>query len=459
MLAGRLEATRASGAGSMIALRGRRRVGKSRLVEEFARRAGVPYVFYTAVQGTSESELGRFAEAIAESDAPSAAAVRAGAAPTTWEGALALAGQGASVDRPVIVVIDELPYLIERDGSIEAVLQKVWGRTLERAPVLVILIGSDEAMMTALSSQGRPLYDRAREMVVQPLTVADIGRLLGLKGADAFDAYVVIGGFPVLALEWGQGRSLSAYVADALNDPTSFLVVSAERALAAEFPPHAQARSVLATIGHDARAHGRIQSTSGLTGGALDRALDVLREKRVVDRLTPYSTKRSASSPQYLVSDPYLRFWLRFVNEKIDRIERGRGALLVDDFERSWSSFRGRAVEPLVRASFARLLPDSDRFGSAELVGSFWNRAGTIEVDLVGGDRAGVAREVSFIGSIKWRETGAFDSRDAHALGQQRDAVPGALGARLVGVSRAGFERDATLDAQLTPEQLVSAWE
>ena len=458
-LRSRLEAARSSGTGAMVALRGRRRVGKSRLVEEFARQAGVPYVFYTAVQGTSESELARFAEAIAESDAPSAAAVRAGAVPTTWEGALELAAQGATRDRPVIIVIDELPYLIERDPSIEAVLQKVWDRALERAPVVVILIGSDEAMMAALSAQGRPLYDRAREMVVLPLTIADLGRLLGLAGADAFDAYAVIGGFPVLALEWGTGRSRADYLADALNDPTSFLVVSAERALAAEFPAHAQARAVLSTIGHGVRAHSKIQSTSGLAGSALERALESLSAKGVVERLTPYSTRAASSSPHYVVADPYLRFWLRFINDKLDRIERGRGQLLVDEVERGWSAFRGRAIEPLVRASLVRLLPDSERFGSAEFVGSFWNRPGTVEVDLVGGDRDGVARVVSFVGSIKWRESGAFDSHDADALSGNRASVPGAHGARLVGVSRAGFEPDVRLDVRVTPEELVGAWD
>ncbi|MGI8729646.1 MAG: AAA family ATPase, partial [Solirubrobacteraceae bacterium] len=59
----RLESSRRTGQGEFIAMRGRRRVGKSRLVEEFAQRAGVPYVFYTAVQERPERELARFLDA------------------------------------------------------------------------------------------------------------------------------------------------------------------------------------------------------------------------------------------------------------------------------------------------------------------------------------------------------------------------------------------------------------
>lgn len=45
---------------------------------------------------------------------------------------------------------------------------------------IVIAIGSDLAMMAALTSHGRPLFGRpTREIVLNPLTVAEVGDLLG----------------------------------------------------------------------------------------------------------------------------------------------------------------------------------------------------------------------------------------------------------------------------------------
>jgi len=52
----RLERVRGSGRGTAVALRGRRQVGKSRLVQEFCDRAGVPYLYFTAVKGASPKE-------------------------------------------------------------------------------------------------------------------------------------------------------------------------------------------------------------------------------------------------------------------------------------------------------------------------------------------------------------------------------------------------------------------
>lgn len=448
---------RQTGGGALLSIRGRRRVGKSRLVEEFIRQSGCASVFYTAVQGPGPQELDRLLEAVAQSDAPASEDVRQGAGATSWEAGLPLAVRGASAEAPVILVLDELPYLVAKEPTIEAVLQLVWDRTFQRQPVVVVLVGSDRATMEALSEEGRPLYDRAREMVVKPLDPATIGEMLDLPAAEALDAYTVIGGFPVLALEWEPGRSLDDYLKEALTDPSSFLVISAEKALAAEFPTDTQARAVLTAVGGDARAHKTILARTGLPQTSLDRATDVLLDKGVVDRLTPYSAKPSPRNRQYLVSDPYLRFWLRFVGPATDTIDRGRGELVVANVKKNWSTFRGRAIEPTVREAVERLLPD-DRFGSARYVGAYWNRTNTVEVDLVGGDKARRAEGIAFVGSIKWRDNQTFHRTDAAQLAAQRLSVPGAeTSTALLGVSRDGFDADAGVDIELTAEDIVAA--
>jgi uncharacterized protein len=83
---------------------------------------------------------------------------------SSWEAALALAVRGATAAAPVVLVIDEFPYLAAKEPTIEAVLQLLWDRTFQREAVLVVLVGSDRATMEALTEQGWPLYDRAREL-------------------------------------------------------------------------------------------------------------------------------------------------------------------------------------------------------------------------------------------------------------------------------------------------------
>jgi hypothetical protein len=104
------------------------------------------------------------------------------------------------------VVIDELPWLLESDPALEGELQTMWDRVLSRKPVLLILIGSDLAMMEKLDDYERPFHQRATVMVLAPLNPAEVGDLLGCGPADALDAFLVTGGLPLVCQEWRRGR-------------------------------------------------------------------------------------------------------------------------------------------------------------------------------------------------------------------------------------------------------------
>ncbi len=96
--------------GLAVLIRGRRRVGKSRLVEEFIDRAGVPSLFYTAsAQFSTATDLRLFVEEAAASSLPDANTF-AGQAPRDWDAALQLLATALPADRPSVVVLDEMPY-------------------------------------------------------------------------------------------------------------------------------------------------------------------------------------------------------------------------------------------------------------------------------------------------------------------------------------------------------------
>lgn len=160
------------------------------------------------------------------------------------------------------------------DPGFEGTLQKAFDRELSRRPIPLLGIGSDLAMMEALNDYGRPFHQRASEMVVPPLTPADVADMLDVAPAEALDAYLVTGGLPLILDEWPDGADLDTYLADAVRDPVSALLVSAERALAAECPDGAQVRRVLTAIGSGERTFSLIgRAAGGLQHGSLNRAL------------------------------------------------------------------------------------------------------------------------------------------------------------------------------------------
>lgn len=378
--------------GQAVIMTGRRRVGKSRLVQEFCDRSELPYVVFQA---------------------------------TDWNQALRSPAHALPDDSPSIAVIDELPWLVEQDREFEGALQTVWDRHLSAKPVLLVLVGSDMSVMEALQSYGRPFFGRAAKMTVHPLHLADVQAMTRLEAADAVDALLITGGFPEIVQSWQPGMSCADFLEDAVSHPLSPLLVAGELSLLGEFPEASHSRSVLEAIGSGERTFSAIAAQSGGSGAL------------------------PSGTPSPL---------LNTLQAAIPLVERGRGDVALARIEKSWTTWRGRTVEPVVREALARLLPD-DAWLETEAVGGWWNRQNNPEVDLIGADPEPTAAKVHFVGSVKWLENQPFGRREYDSLAQDVLAVPGAEpDTPLVAVSRSGAEDALPLAAHWGPEDLVRAW-
>ncbi|HEU0018697.1 MAG TPA: ATP-binding protein [Thermoleophilaceae bacterium] len=445
--------------GRFVLLRGRRRVGKSRLVEEFLRRERPSALYFTASKQSADRELQLFAEALAESDLPASRLVASGTSVGSWEAALNLIAASPVDGEPAVLVIDELPYLLEGDRALEGTLQKVWDRHLQERPILLIVIGSDLSIMEALTEYGRPLYGRPTTvMTVRPFSPLEFSEMLQLPPRDALDAYVVLGGLPFLARSWARGDDIWTFLERELANPSSPLVIDGERILNAEFPTSIHPRRVLTSIGAGETTFAAMGRAAGIQATSLTRALDALIDgKNVVAVDQPLCGKASTSRlKRYRISDPYLRFWLTFVAPSLSEIERERGHIVLQRIRSRWSDYRGRAIEPVIRESVEMMLPDV-RLDDALHVGGYWNRTDQ-EVDLVLSREPTSPTAVVGAGSIKWRERKPFSRGDRDDLARAVALIPGASKkTKLVGVSATGFASTG-LDVELGPEDLVKAW-
>lgn len=148
-----------------VVLTGRRRVGKSRLAQEFCDRSGAPYLVFQATKGRNpDAERAEFMQAIGESDLPGAEPIR-GLRASDWNQALRTIASAAPEHLPSIIVLDEVPWLVEQDSEFEGALQTIWDRHVARKPVLLLLIGSDVSMMESLQTYGRPFHGRATRKI------------------------------------------------------------------------------------------------------------------------------------------------------------------------------------------------------------------------------------------------------------------------------------------------------
>jgi uncharacterized protein len=456
-LDGLLDEVRRRGQGVMVAVRGRRQVGKSRLVEEFCRRSEVPSLTYAAVRRQRADEsLNEFSELAQQFT--SAAAHAAADGFRSW--AQALEATSADHDSPLIIVIDEFPWLIEADATIEGRLQRSWDMVLSRRPVLVILVGSDLAMMEALTNHDRPLYDRVRPMHVRPLDPSAVADITGASSTDAIEIMAITGGFPNVVVRWRDDDTVASFLRRELSDPLSALIVSGERSVAAEFPDEAYARPVLDAIGHGEREFTAIAQRVNIGGSSLERAIEQLLDKRVIAKERAYSVATSKTT-RYRVADPYMRFWLRYIGRNMAMIERGSGQALAERVLGDWDRWRGLAVEPIIREAVFRMIVADPAMSDVAEVARWWRRDGSAEVDIVVGDRIGVADRILAIGSIKWRNDRPFGVSDIADLYAARSIVPGCTDATLViAATRTPIQQGLTdeIDRIFRPDDLVNSY-
>lgn len=122
----RWEQIRASHRGQMLAIQGRRQVGKSTVLTTFVENLGAPYLYFTAIKNAAagmQLELLQLAGAQARTPLPDSDMFTEPA--TSWTEAfsrLALAAR----QQLVVVVFDEFPLAVERSATIEGELQAAW---------------------------------------------------------------------------------------------------------------------------------------------------------------------------------------------------------------------------------------------------------------------------------------------------------------------------------------------
>ncbi|GAA2515560.1 DUF234 domain-containing protein [Winogradskya humida] len=142
--------------------------------------------------------------------------------------------------------------------------------------------------------------------------------------------------------------------------------------------------------------------------------------------------------------------------------QRGRPDAGYSLFKNRWSSWPGRAVEPLIRISLEQaVITGSVPWPEAQAVGGWWNRQFNPEIDLVGADREPIATRIHFCGSLKWLGT-PFDNRDLHELDEGARQIPGfdAGHTGLIVVTRSGADLPAdAVDVVWGPDDVVAAWQ
>jgi AAA+ ATPase superfamily predicted ATPase len=282
-----------------------------------------------------------------------------------------------------VVAMDELPDLVRASPEIPSLLQK----RLDRAPsgLTLALCGSSQTMMHGLVLDGSaPLFGRASEILqLRPLGADWLAAAFG--GPDPVtlvERWAVFGGVPRY---WELARAYEPWAAirELVLDPLGPLHREPERLLRDEVSETGRAESILALVGQGCHRISEIGARLGVPANDLSRPLARLVSLGLVARQVPFGrTLRDTKRTLYVVADPFLRFWYRFVDPNRSRLEARQVARVMDEVRAGWRPFLGQAWEDLARQSVSGLTLGGRRFGVA---GRMWGATptGPVEIDVV----------------------------------------------------------------------------
>jgi AAA+ ATPase superfamily predicted ATPase len=387
---------------------GRRRQGKSFLLEALASATGGLY--FPAVEATEAVSLRTF----------TAALVRQGVSVSrplqSWDDAIALL-LSAITRKPRVAVIDEFPFLVKASPSLPSIIQRELGPggSGQQSSVRLLLCGSAMSVMGDLLAGRAPLRGRASlELLVRPFGYRDAARFWGTDDPElAVLLHSVVGGTPAyrrefVAFDAPAGRGdFDAWLLRTVLNPQSPLFREARYLLAeeTEIRDPALYHSVLAAIADGNRTNGAIATFVGRKSADITHPLNVLEDAALVTKEADVFRR---GRWLYRVTEPLITFYEVVMRPEWYRLESGHAEAVWRDQQ---PDFLSRVVGPhfeslcrsfAMQAGFGLFGAPAGEVGSG-IVNDSANRT-QIEIDVavLAPPEPGRPRRLVSLGEVKW---------------------------------------------------------
>ena len=350
---------------SLVTCRGRRRIGKSSLIEEFARRSGARFIVLEGKAPepgmTNREQLESFREQLAAQAGDEIPELK------TWFEAFVQLDKRIN-GRKTVVLLDEISWMGKYDRGFPGDLKIVWDRKFKKHDRLVmVLCGSVSTWITEniLKNTGF-VGRRALDMVVRELPLADCTRFWGkaaprIAPREIIDVLSVTGGVPKYLEGIRPALSADENLRRACFLPEGTLAKDFDEIFADVFGDEAvEKRRILGALVDGTKTATELSDETGIpNNGHLSDSLEELDTAGFVaaERGWNPATGRTAQTIRYRLRDNYARFFLRYIAPNAETIHEGRFALATMEQLDGWDTILGLQLENLVLNHLSEFLP------------------------------------------------------------------------------------------------------
>ncbi len=329
----------------LFILYGRRRVGKTTLLNEFCRNKNT--IFYSAEQSNTKLNLDKFSELVFQHYGETSLSPF-----TTWERALTYVRQRQGNQR-LVLVFDEFPYLVRKNKALLSILQHLIDHQLQESRLFIILCGSYMGFMEkdVLGSKSPIFGRRTGQLKLLPFPYQTSRRFLeGYSPEDQMKLYGAFGGTALYLSQIQPKESFETNIKRAFLRVTAYLYEEPMLLLHQEVQEPGIYSAVIEAIASGYTKSNEIATKIGEEPAKCLKYIHTLCQLGILYKETPFGEKETARKTIYGISDMMFRFWYRYVFANRTLLETGAADIVwKQKIAPDYSTYMGLAFEQVCR--------------------------------------------------------------------------------------------------------------
>ncbi len=380
-----------------VVIYGRRRVGKTALINQFIKDKKA--IYFMGVESNAKQNLENLSKNIMEYST----GVQVDTSFLSFQAALEYVFQLAEKER-LILTIDEYPYVARSSKSLASTFQLLIDKCKDNSKLMLILCGSSMSYMEDhVLAYKAPLYGRrTAQMKILSFDFADTCRYFkNFSDEDKALIYGIVGGTPQYLLQMDDRLSVEDNIKNTFLNQTSSLFEEPENLLKQEVREPAIYNAIITAIATGASRMAEISTKVGESTSVCATYLKNLMALGLIKKETPYGEKTSRKSI-YVIDDNMFRFWYRFVPENNSIIARGAADLAYRRIEPYLSDYMGKVFEEICKQYLWNLLLSGESPVEFKELGRWWgtdpSTRSQTEIDIMGEQD----KDTALFGECKW---------------------------------------------------------
>lgn len=365
---------------------GRRRVGKSKLIQEFIK--GKTAIFFTAIESNSQRNLELLSTSIWNTLLPAMSSLPPF---PSYENAFEKIVDIAQKQK-LIFVIDEYPYLASAERSISSVLQSYIDNFFSKTDMMLILCGSSMSFMeNQVLGYQSPLYGRrTAQFKIFPLDYWESSKFVPhYTNEEKSIVYGITGGVPKYLELIDESLTLKENIIELFLKPNGYLYEEPYNLLKQELREPANYNAIIEAIATGASRLNEISTKTHMDTANLSACLKILISLGIVKKESAITEESNRKKTLYSLSDHMFCFWYRYIPSHLFMIETGDAEVVYDNRIKSTiSNFMGSIFEDMCKQYlYKQNLQNRLPFKLYQL-GRWWGNNSVLhremEIDIVG---------------------------------------------------------------------------